>query len=78
MTRRYVLIIFFILLLLYAFFVFNPLIIENNKESIKSKSFVNSKKGDKIKPFNHLDFDNGNWKVCVIINERYNIYNPRG
>lgn len=73
MNRSYVIKSFFILLLLYVFFVFNPIIINVNEDFLVNVSHTNNKKGDNLKPFNDFDFDSGEWKVCVIINERNDI-----
>lgn len=61
------------IILIYIYFIYNPIIIEENSESTRNDYLINTKKGDSINLFDSFDFDSGDWKVCIIINERYNI-----
>lgn len=61
------------LISIYVYFIFYPIIIERNGFYSEVMYVANKKRGDKIKVFDSYNFEEGNWKVCVLINERVEI-----
>lgn len=69
----YLKIFFVFIILLYFFFLFNPIVLNRDENLFGNESSITRKKGDYIKPFYDFNYDSGNWKVCVLIKERIEI-----
>ena len=69
----YLKIFFVFIILLYFFFLFNPILLNRDENLLVNESSIIHKKGDTIKPFYDFNFDSGNWKVCVLIKERLEV-----
>lgn len=59
--------------LLYVYFIYNPIIIQNNFAPDEVCFPVYCNKGEKILLLNNFNFEKGDWKACVIIHERIDL-----
>jgi hypothetical protein len=53
-------------------FIFNPL--SGKEDNTFNKCYENEMQpSDTFKLFEHFDFSKGNWKICILFLERYNV-----